>query len=278
MNKVDLFTDGDLKLAEHAEVIRALGKRAVHDIIEIGRRLIEAKAICGHGNWLTWLEHEFGWTDKTAQNFMSVANAAGKFENFSNLNLPISGLYLLAAPSTPAEVIEVVAERSEQGERLSLEEVKKMVAEAEAKSGADAKARLVKLEAEYAEREKLLRAEFEAAHISKAQIKKMIAEATQPLRDKIAALKEKAKREPVRTAPLGLESVVVQSRLQSLAEAVSKITPDEFINNYRQLVAITGTKTAAEPFRDDLTHVPPVLSWLTRFNELGRQAAQEFAP
>jgi hypothetical protein len=30
------------------------------------------------------------------------------------------GLYLLAAPSTPAEVIDAVAERSAEGERLSL--------------------------------------------------------------------------------------------------------------------------------------------------------------
>jgi hypothetical protein len=29
----------EIKLAEHAEVIRTLGKRAVRDIIEIGRRL-----------------------------------------------------------------------------------------------------------------------------------------------------------------------------------------------------------------------------------------------
>jgi hypothetical protein len=34
------------RLAEHAEVIRALGKRASHDIIEIGWRLIECKRPC----------------------------------------------------------------------------------------------------------------------------------------------------------------------------------------------------------------------------------------
>jgi hypothetical protein len=39
---------GDVVLAQHAEVIRALGKRVVHDVIEIGRRLTDAKARCGH--------------------------------------------------------------------------------------------------------------------------------------------------------------------------------------------------------------------------------------
>jgi hypothetical protein len=37
----EIATASDIKLAEHAEVIRPLGKRAIRDIIEIGRRLTE---------------------------------------------------------------------------------------------------------------------------------------------------------------------------------------------------------------------------------------------
>jgi len=100
-------------IAEHAAVIRALGRRVVGDIVEIGRRLIDAKEIAGHGNWLPWLDREFGWTDKTAERFINVA---GKSDKLSNLEVPVSGLYLLAAPSTPPEVgIEQVAERFIQG-------------------------------------------------------------------------------------------------------------------------------------------------------------------
>jgi hypothetical protein len=40
---------------------------------------------------------------------MLAAEAAGKNPNFGDLNVPVSGLYLLAAPSTPAEVIDAVA-------------------------------------------------------------------------------------------------------------------------------------------------------------------------
>ena len=46
---------------------------------------------------------------------MNVAHATEQNEKFSNLNVPVSGFYLLAAPSTPAEVIEVAAERSDSG-------------------------------------------------------------------------------------------------------------------------------------------------------------------
>src|SRR5262245_28324036 len=88
-------------LAEHAGIIKALGKRIVDDVVEIGERLSECKRICGHGNWLAWLDREFGWTDKTAENFINVFKLSAKFQNFSNLDLPLSGIYLLAAPSTP---------------------------------------------------------------------------------------------------------------------------------------------------------------------------------
>jgi hypothetical protein len=48
-------------LVEHAAAIRALGKRVVTDVIEIGARLTECKRIAGHGSWLPWLNREFGW-------------------------------------------------------------------------------------------------------------------------------------------------------------------------------------------------------------------------
>ena len=58
-------------LAKHAVAIRRLGKRVVADVIEIGRRLTEAKPIAGHGNWLAWLEREFKWTEMTATRFIN---------------------------------------------------------------------------------------------------------------------------------------------------------------------------------------------------------------
>ena len=86
--------------------------RVVCDVFEIGRRLTEAKQIAGHGNWLPWLEREFGWTDDTAINFMRVF-VLSKSRNFRDLSLPVSGLYLLAAPSTAAEVQEQVIARGQ---------------------------------------------------------------------------------------------------------------------------------------------------------------------
>jgi hypothetical protein len=58
------------RLSDHAAAIKKLGKRVAADVVEIGKRLTECKKLAGHGNWLPWLEREFGWSDETARKFM----------------------------------------------------------------------------------------------------------------------------------------------------------------------------------------------------------------
>jgi hypothetical protein len=116
--------DRERLLAENAEEIRKLGKRAVCDVTEIGRRLAEMKKICGHGNWLPWLRREFGWTDRHALNYIRVYELSLKSENFSDLGIPVSALYLLAAPSTPPEAVDEVIERAKSGERQAHAKIK----------------------------------------------------------------------------------------------------------------------------------------------------------
>jgi hypothetical protein len=111
-------------LAENAEEIRKLGKRVGRDVIEIGRRLTGMKKLCGHGNWLPWLEREFGWTDRHALNYTRVYELSLKSENFSDLEIPVSALYLLAAPSTPPEAVDEVIECARTGERQTHAEIK----------------------------------------------------------------------------------------------------------------------------------------------------------
>ena len=127
---MDTMLSTETILEQHADAIKTLGKRVVGDVIEIGRHLTEAKQICGHGRWLPWLERNFGWTDRTARNFMQVYEGFGaKSETISDLNLSISCLYELAKPSTPVEVRQEVIGRVERGELVSRHDVKKLVAE-----------------------------------------------------------------------------------------------------------------------------------------------------
>jgi|SRR5580704_7102861 hypothetical protein len=59
-----------------AAAIRTIGKRAVCDLIEIGRLLTDAKLLAGRGNWLPWLDREFGWSDETARKWMNAPTYA----------------------------------------------------------------------------------------------------------------------------------------------------------------------------------------------------------
>lgn len=93
-------------------------RRTAQDIIEIGQKLIDVKQHLGHGKFGLWLRLEFEWTDRTARQFMRVAEAF-KSENFSDLDFAPSALYLLAAPSTPDEVRREALERAYQGESIT---------------------------------------------------------------------------------------------------------------------------------------------------------------
>jgi hypothetical protein len=117
-------------LDQHAAEIRRLHKRAASDIVEIGRRLAICKERAGHGEWLPWLDREFGWKEQSARNFMQVYELSLKSPNFGDLGIGVSSLYLLAAPSTPEEARTEIIERAEKGEHLSVQAVKTTIAKA----------------------------------------------------------------------------------------------------------------------------------------------------
>src|SRR5262249_44018769 len=50
-----------------------------------------------------------------------------KSRNFRDLSLPLSGLYLLAAPSTPQEARDEIIERAQAGETIPVAEAKRII-------------------------------------------------------------------------------------------------------------------------------------------------------
>jgi vacuolar-type H+-ATPase subunit I/STV1 len=62
-------------------------------IIEIGKRLIEAKTQLPHGKWGEWLKEKVEFSQDTARNFMRVAEAFPNSETIRNLS--ISKVYAL---------------------------------------------------------------------------------------------------------------------------------------------------------------------------------------
>jgi hypothetical protein len=185
----------EITLAEHAEAIRVLGRRVIGDVIEIGQRLTISKKLCGHGGWLPWLEREFGWSEDSALRFMRVAEFA-KNRNLRNLKIPVSGLYLLAAPGTPEMARDEAIERTEAGERLTPAQIKELIDKA-------VEPQLEALRAEAFQREAELRAEYEGA--GQAKIDKAVNKATVPLQKQIQKYEERLakikERDEARAAP-----------------------------------------------------------------------------
>lgn len=117
----------DTALAEHADAIRKFMKRAIEDVFSIGRHLTEAKKLCDHGNWLSWLDREFGWSADTAERLMQLHALGSQNPRVRNLDLPRSALYLLAKPSTPEAARQEVFDKTESGEPVSVEQTRQTI-------------------------------------------------------------------------------------------------------------------------------------------------------
>jgi len=105
-------------IKERAARIHELAKRTAESIVLIGQWLSEVKERLGHGQWLPWLEHEFGWSEQTARNFINVYRAF-KSTNFGDLAIDVSALYLIAAPKTPDPVRREIIGRAQAGEYMT---------------------------------------------------------------------------------------------------------------------------------------------------------------
>lgn len=117
--------------------IKGQHRRMVEGVISIGDHLIIVKEQIGHGQFGRWLEAEFGWTARTAQNYMSAAEAfSGKAKCVSDL--PVATVYKLAAPSTPPEVRHRIVADLEAGKIIDHKQVENEIWEATRPSAAEA--------------------------------------------------------------------------------------------------------------------------------------------
>ena len=114
-------------MRERAEQIHGLARATAAGIVQIGQRLTEVKERLGHGRFLKWIEREFAWSDWNAKAFMRVYRCF-KSENFSDLQIDVSALYLIAKTSTPEPVRTEAIRRAETGEKVTHATVKAVVA------------------------------------------------------------------------------------------------------------------------------------------------------
>lgn len=189
--------------------------------IEIGRRLVEAKALMPHGEWGKWLENSVDYSQSTANNLMRIyeeygANQQSLFgtEVKSQALGKLSYSKAVALLSLPAEEREQFVEEHDV-EQMSTRELQKAIKERD-----QALQELQRAQAQ-AEEAKLAQAALEQAkeesQLTISQLQKSIAE----LETKLAQAQESDNDEEVQRLQQSLNSV--QEQLANSRQQVQEL-------------------------------------------------------
>lgn len=199
--------------------ILQLKQDLAHNIIDIGKRLIEAKAMLPHGEWLPWLSERVCFSEKTAQNYMRVAREFPNPQALADLGAT-KALTLLALPPEEREtfmeennVVDMTSRELEKAIR-ERDEARQAAetAQADARSAEESRA---KMEADMKALEEIHR----SAQEGEAQAREALAKAQAELK----ALRER----PVDVAVEVDQKAVEAARAEAVAEMQAKVDAAE---------------------------------------------------
>lgn len=285
---VEVIAPGDVTIfcAEHAEAIRVLGRRVVGDIIEIGNRLIAVREALPHGEWLPWLDGEFGWKQATAYNFIAAAEAFAEVTTIGSLPIDAGALYLLAGPTVPPAAREAAIELAETGERITKADAERLVVEAKTNALEDLKRQL-------ADREADVRAEYDGKLIMsaadlQARIDKGLAPITKRIerltadRDKALERVKKLLAKKPKPAPKAASSDLppidgtISFRAMCIRQAVEslkgelRITPQQYVAIEREAAERIHKQPIEPAFAAFCADARQVIAWLEKtIGEIG---------
>jgi hypothetical protein len=138
--------------------------RVLSEVIASGNALLRVKGVHPHGEFGKWLLSEFGWKERTAQNFMRAAESFG--ENPQRVaGLPLRILYTLASQpqSTRDSILQRIGESRSEGavlaEITTVRRERQQAQEAERRARRKAKATPEQLEKEHLSRRRKERKE-----------------------------------------------------------------------------------------------------------------------
>lgn len=126
----ELFDQRDIDII--TEEINFYKQQAGMAILEIGKRLAEAKSQLSHGEWLPWLEEKVEFSERSAQQYIRLWKEYGKSATVADLGVR-KALVLLALPESERE--DFAAEKhSVNGEEknvsgMTVKELEKAIAE-----------------------------------------------------------------------------------------------------------------------------------------------------
>ena len=218
------------------EEINFYKRQAGSAILEIGKRLAEAKAQLSHGEWLPWLEEKVAFSERSAQQYMRLWKEYGKSALSADLSIS-KALVLLALPESEREDF-AAGRHTVNGEEktvadMTAKELEKAIAERNAAREAAEKAAADIREAKdtaLAAQEELarVRKELEALHDRPVEV---AVETVDASAEQIAAARAEAEREA---------AAQVEKAKKTLAEAQERVRKAE-----EQAAAADKEKAAA---------------------------------
>lgn len=252
MSEIITVRDIDIITTEIKTIEQQVAKTAIYGCIEIGKRLVEAKEMVGHGGWGKYLEEKVRYSQQWATNLMNLYKEYGSaqeslFESFANSqsfgNIDVTKHILLL--SVPAEEREAFAQEHD-AENTTVRELKEAIRDRDANLQAaneqaaraeKAEAEVEKLNAAVLQQVDMLEAKNAAMEQMQAQVKtaqEQQAEAAgkvDKLKAQLAKAKDaekaaKADLEKAKANPEIPESLMEQMRQQVAAEAAAKATAD----------------------------------------------------
>ena len=254
------------------EEILSYKRTAGESILEIGRRLKEAKALLSHGEWLPWLSEKVEFSERSAQNFMRLADAYQNPQTLADLGAS-KALVLLAL--SPVERDEFLSEKHDvRGAEktvpeMSARELEKAIRQrkiAELKAAETAR-ELDRQKEATAEAEAAAEKAQEAAEAARAEVEdaKSISLAAQ---ERTAELERELKE--LRERPVDVAVQTVDASAEQIAAAVKEAEKAAKAKRDAAVAKKAEELKAAEAQRDEARKA-------VENAEAGRKAAEEQA-
>ena len=275
---------------EIRQLCRQAQATAVMYVVEIGRRLVEAKGALEHGEWGRWLREEVGFSQSSAENYMKIFEEYGasqitifgaSVDSESFANLPYSKA--LALLSVEKEERENFAKEVD-AENISVKELKAAIKERDAE-----RARAAELEEKVSELENASRAVTESEKVVE-ELKNKLAAAEKSLEEektntlKVKEKLEKAKKDPKLPADK-LEAIkkeaaeaakreLLEASEKELAKVKEKLATAENAKAEAERAKAAAEKSLSDAEKRLKTASPEVNRFKTLFEALQEQATK----
>ncbi|MBE6976239.1 MAG: DUF3102 domain-containing protein [Ruminococcaceae bacterium] len=273
MSEIITLRDIDIITTEIKVIEQQVAKAAIYGCIEIGKRLVEAKEMVGHGNWGKYLEEKVRYSQQWATNLMNLYKEYGGaqeslFESFANSqsfgNIDVTKHILLL--SVPAEEREQFATEHD-AEKATTRELQAAIRDRDANLQAanEQAARAEKAEKDVADLKRGLESLMDAAENKDDEIKS--------LQEHVAGAEKKYTEATEKVTDLQNKLKKAKEAEKAAKEALAKAQenpeiPESMMESMRQQVAADAAREATENLQKELDTA-------NKAREVAERAAQD---